>query len=147
MRLCDSNNTYGENINRLHTHTPTGNNTPDTNTHTHDKNNAFDPQTNTSHKHLTTLEDGATTVRTTPVPTVKNSEELKKLSPTSMLYDETAPLCNKSGPEVRANFSTRFRVRVRGVTLSLYISLSLSISICIYIYIYRVILKLGAAPR
>jgi len=51
-----------------HTHTPTGNNTnntPDTDTHAHDKNNTPNPQTNTSHKHLTTLEGGATTVRAT----------------------------------------------------------------------------------
>ena len=46
-----------------HTHTPTENNTPDTDTHTHDKNNTLNPQTNTSHKRLTTLEGGATTVR------------------------------------------------------------------------------------
>jgi len=47
------------------THTPTENTTPDTDTHTHihDKNNTPNPQTNTSHKHLTTLEGGATTVR------------------------------------------------------------------------------------
>ena len=48
-----------------HTHTPTENNTPDTDTHTHDKNNTPNPQTNISHKHLTTLEGGATTVRAT----------------------------------------------------------------------------------
>ena len=36
-----------------------------THTHTHDKNNSPTPQTNTSHKHLTTLEGGATTVRAT----------------------------------------------------------------------------------
>jgi len=50
-----------------HTHTPTENNTPDTHTHTHDKNNTPNPQTNTLHKHLTTLEGGATTVRATQV--------------------------------------------------------------------------------
>ena len=50
---------------RGHTHIPTENNTPDTDTHTHDKNNTPNPQTNTSHKHLTTLEGGATTVRAT----------------------------------------------------------------------------------
>ena len=54
-------------INRshTHTHTPTENNTPDTDTHAHDKNNTPNPQTNTYHKHLTTLEGGATTVRAT----------------------------------------------------------------------------------
>ena len=46
-----------------HTHTPTENNTPDTDTHTHTTRTT--PQTNTSHKHLTTLEGGATTVRAT----------------------------------------------------------------------------------
>ena len=46
-----------------HTHTPAENNTPDT--HTHDKNNTPNPQTNTPHKHFTTLEGGATTVRAT----------------------------------------------------------------------------------
>ena len=51
-----------ENINRSHTHTPTENNTPDTDTHTHDKNNTPNPHTNTPHKHLTTLEGGATRV-------------------------------------------------------------------------------------
>jgi len=50
-------------INRPPTHTPTENNAPDK--HTHDKNNAPNPQTNTSHKHLTRLEGGATTVRAT----------------------------------------------------------------------------------
>ena len=48
-----------------HTHTPTENTTPDTDTHAHDKNNTPNPQTNTSHKHLTTLKGGATTVRAT----------------------------------------------------------------------------------
>jgi len=52
-----------------HTHTPTEYNTPNTDTHTHththDKNNTPNPQTNTSHKHLTSLEGGATTVRAT----------------------------------------------------------------------------------
>ena len=59
--------TYGcEKINRPHTHTPTeNNNTPDTDTHTHDKNNTPNPQPNTPHKHITTLEGGATTVRAT----------------------------------------------------------------------------------
>jgi len=43
-----------------HTYTPTENNTPDTDTNTHDKNNNTpNLQTNTSHKHLTTLEGGA----------------------------------------------------------------------------------------
>jgi len=50
--------------NRSHTHTPTGNNTPDTDTHT-TKTTPQTPKTNTSHKHLTTLEGGATTVRAT----------------------------------------------------------------------------------
>jgi len=50
-------------INRSHTHTHGENNTPDT--HTHDQNNTPNPQTNTPHKHLTTLEGGATTVRAT----------------------------------------------------------------------------------
>ena len=52
-------------MNRSHTHTHTHrkNNTPDTDTQTHDKNNTRNPQTNTSHKHLTTLEGGATTVQ------------------------------------------------------------------------------------
>jgi len=56
-----------KNINRSHTytHTPTEDNTPDTDTDTHDKNNTPNPQTNTSHKHLTMLEGGATTVRAT----------------------------------------------------------------------------------
>jgi len=48
-----------------HTHTPTENNTADADTHTHDKNNTPNPQTNISHKHSTTLEGGATTVRAT----------------------------------------------------------------------------------
>ena len=48
-----------------HTHTPTENNTPDPDTDTHDKNNTPNPQTNTPHKHFTTLEGGATTVRAT----------------------------------------------------------------------------------
>ena len=56
---------YMNNINRSHTHTPTENNTPDTDTHTHDTNNTPNPQTKTSHKHLTTLEGGAMTVRAT----------------------------------------------------------------------------------
>jgi len=43
------------------THTPTENNTPDTDTDTHTTRTTL--QTNTSHKHLTTLEGGATTVR------------------------------------------------------------------------------------
>ena len=47
-----------------HTHTPRENNTPDTHTQ-HDKNNTPNPQTNTPHKHLTTLEGGATTVSAT----------------------------------------------------------------------------------
>jgi len=34
-------------------------------THAYDKNNTPDPRTNTPHKHLTTLEGGATTVRAT----------------------------------------------------------------------------------
>ena len=50
-------------INRSHTHTPTENITPDTDTHTHTTRTT--PQTNASHKHLTTLEGGATTVRAT----------------------------------------------------------------------------------
>jgi len=56
-----------EDINRshTHTHTPTEDNPPVTDTHTHDKNNTPNPQTNTPHKHLTTLEGGATTVRAT----------------------------------------------------------------------------------
>ena len=47
------------------THTHRQRTTPPTLTHTHphDKNNTPNPQTNTSHKHLTTLEGGATTVR------------------------------------------------------------------------------------
>jgi len=44
-----------------HTHTHRQRTTPPT--HTHDKNNTSNPQTNTSHKHLTTLEGGAATVR------------------------------------------------------------------------------------
>jgi len=48
-----------------HTHTPTENNTAYTDTHAHDKNNTPNPQPNTSHKDLTTLEGGATTVRAT----------------------------------------------------------------------------------
>jgi len=50
-----------------HTHTPTDN-TSDTDTHAHDKNNTPNPKTNTSHKHATTLEGGATTVRHLPHP-------------------------------------------------------------------------------
>jgi len=50
---CES----AKNINTSHTHTE--NNTPDT--HTHDKNNTPHPPKNTPHKHLTTLEGGATT--------------------------------------------------------------------------------------
>jgi len=46
-----------------HAHTPTENHTPDTDTHTHTTRTT--PQTNTSHKHSTTLEGGATTVRAT----------------------------------------------------------------------------------
>jgi len=60
--------TYGkkdQQVTHTHTHTPTENNTPDTDTHAHDKNNTPNPQTNTYHKHLTTLEGGATTVRAT----------------------------------------------------------------------------------
>jgi len=49
-------------INRSHARTPTENSTPGT--HTHDKNNAQPPK-RTPHKHLTTLEGGATTVRAT----------------------------------------------------------------------------------
>jgi len=48
-----------EKINRSHTHTHRENNTPDNDTHTHTTRTT--PQTNTSHKHLTTLEGGATT--------------------------------------------------------------------------------------
>jgi len=49
-----------------HTHTHTDREQhPPTPTHTHDKNNTPNPQTNTPHKHLTTLEGGATTVRAT----------------------------------------------------------------------------------
>jgi len=43
-----------------HTQTPTENNTADADTHTNDKNNTPNPQMYTSHKHLTTLEGGAT---------------------------------------------------------------------------------------
>ena len=48
-----------------HTHTghTDGENTPDTGTHT--RTTRRNPQRNTSHKHLTTLEGGATTVRAT----------------------------------------------------------------------------------
>jgi len=52
-------------INRSHTHIYRQRIIPPTPTHTHDKNNIATPQTNTSHKHLTTLEGGATTVRAT----------------------------------------------------------------------------------
>jgi len=45
-----------------HTHTPTENNTPDTDTHTHTT--RTNPQTNITHKHLTTLEGGATAICT-----------------------------------------------------------------------------------
>jgi len=48
-----------------HTHTHRQRTTPPTPTHTHDKNNTPNLQTNTPHKHLTTLEGGATTVRAT----------------------------------------------------------------------------------
>ena len=48
-------------INRSHAHTPTER-TPPTPAHTRARQ---DPQTNTSHKHLTTLNGGATTVRAT----------------------------------------------------------------------------------
>jgi len=46
-----------------HTHTHRQRTTAPT--HTHDKNNNPNPQTNTPHKHSTTLEGGATTVRAT----------------------------------------------------------------------------------
>jgi len=53
-------------INRSsHTHTHTDQRTTPSTPHTHDKNNNPNPQTNTPHKHLTTLEGGATTVRAT----------------------------------------------------------------------------------
>jgi len=48
-----------------HTYTHRQRTTPPTQTHTPDKNNTPNPQTNTSHKQLTTLEGGATTVRAT----------------------------------------------------------------------------------
>jgi len=55
----------GKQINRsrTHTHTHQQRTTPPTPTHTHTqgKNNTPNPQTNISHKHLTTLESGATT--------------------------------------------------------------------------------------
>jgi len=54
-----------EKINRSHLHTHRQRTTPPTPTHTHDQNNTPNPQTNTSHKHSTTVEGGATTVRTT----------------------------------------------------------------------------------
>jgi len=50
-----------------HTHTHRQRTTPPTPTHAHDKSNNLNPQTNTSHKHLTTLEGGATTC--VPPPT------------------------------------------------------------------------------
>ena len=49
-----------------HTHTHTDREQhPDTDTHTHTRTTRTTPQTNTPHKHLTTLEGGATTVRAT----------------------------------------------------------------------------------
>jgi len=50
-----------------HTHTHRQRTTPpiSTHTHAHDKDDTPNPQTNTPHKHLTTLEAGATTVRAT----------------------------------------------------------------------------------
>ena len=54
-----------EQINRSHTHTHRQRTKSPTPTHTHGKNNTPNPQTNTPHKHLTTLEGGATTVRAT----------------------------------------------------------------------------------
>jgi len=52
-------------INRSHTHTDREQHPRHRHTHAHDKNNTPNPQTNTSHKHLTTLEGCATTVRAT----------------------------------------------------------------------------------
>jgi len=52
-----------ETINRSNTHTDREQHPQ--HTHTHDKNKTPNPQTNTPHKHLTTLEGGATTVRAT----------------------------------------------------------------------------------
>jgi len=49
-------------INRSQTHIHRQRTTPPTPTHTHDKNNTPNTQTNTPHKHLTTLEGGATCV-------------------------------------------------------------------------------------
>jgi len=59
---------------------------PDTDTHTHDKNNTPNPQTNTPHKHLTTLEGGATTVPW-------------QVRPRASLAVEAAPcpLCDRGG--------------------------------------------------
>jgi len=54
-----------------HTHTDREQH-PDT--HTHDKNSTHTP-TNTSHKHLTTLEGGATTVRATSHARVRVKEK------------------------------------------------------------------------
>ena len=48
-----------------HTHTDREQHPRHRHRHAHDKNNTPNPQTNTSHKHLTTLEVGATTVRAT----------------------------------------------------------------------------------
>jgi len=54
-------------INRSHTHAHTDReqHPRQRHTHTHDKNNTPSPQTNPSHKYLTMLEGGATTVRAT----------------------------------------------------------------------------------
>jgi len=59
-----------------HTHTHRQRTTPPTPTHTHDKNNTPNPQTNTSHKHLTTLDSGATTVRATSHARVGYNEDI-----------------------------------------------------------------------
>jgi len=56
----------GKQINRSHTHTHRQRTTPPTPTHTRTRQEQHPkPQPNTSHKHLTTLEGGATTVRVT----------------------------------------------------------------------------------
>jgi len=58
-------------INRSHTHSDREQHPRHRHTHTHDKNNSPNLQTNTSHKHLTTLEGGATTVPPEPETSLK----------------------------------------------------------------------------
>ena len=67
--VWDRNAGRGKKINRSHTHTDRESHPRHRHTHAHDKNNTPNPQTSTSHKHVTTLEGGATTVRITSINT------------------------------------------------------------------------------